>query len=95
MDINLIIAQAQEQLQLVVKVQEKEWKEWNWMEETWKAQQEEWSSVVVSDKVVAEKALKRVAKEMWGYVLPGEFQIFLQPLSHILLESSSRIWRCW
>jgi len=41
MDVDQIVAQAQEQLKLVMKVQEKEWKEQIWVEEDQKAQQEE------------------------------------------------------
>jgi len=48
-----------------MKMQEKEWKEWTWVEEDWKAQQEEWSCVVVMDKEVVEKASGMVVKEMW------------------------------
>jgi len=65
MDVDLIIAQAQEQLQLVVKVQEKEQKEQIWQEEDRKAEWEEWSRVAVSDKAVVKKALERVEKELW------------------------------
>ena len=50
MDINIISVQAQEQLQLAVKAQEKEQKEQAWVEEDWKSQKDEWSRVVVSDK---------------------------------------------
>jgi len=48
----------------VVKVQEKEWKEKNWLEEDLEAWKEEWSKVVVLDKEAVEKASEWVAKEM-------------------------------
>jgi len=67
MDVDQIVAQAQEQLKLVMKVQEKEWKEQFWVEEDRKVQQEEeWSRVVVADKEAAEKVLGIAVKEMWA-----------------------------
>ena len=80
MDVDQIVAQAQEQLQLAMKVQEKEQKDHSWVEEDWKAWQEEWSRVTVMDKEAAEKALGIVVKEMW-MIFCQVSSDFLQPLS--------------
>ena len=65
---------------MAVKVQEKERKEWDWMKEAQKAQQDEWSSVAVSDKVGVEKVLERVANEIWETFCQVSLK-FLGPLS--------------
>jgi len=65
MNIDQIVTQAQEQLQLAMKVQGKERKERIWVEEDQKAQQE-WNRVVASDKEAAESASGVVVKHMWA-----------------------------
>ena len=52
MDIELIVAQAQEQ------------KEWIWVEEDQKTQKEEWSNVVALDKEAVEKVTEKAVKKM-------------------------------
>ena len=58
------MAQAKEQLHMVMEAQNRETKQWLWMEEDWESQRTEGSMVVVSDKEVAVEAVEKVVGEI-------------------------------